>query len=816
MKKTLLFIGFVLMCTLIKAQDAHYYYYDGKKQYLTLNTEYAFLSLEEASISDSINQLAVDIKDIRSDNTANKQYRSKQGKNRFCTELKFQGNLTKEQYLAKIADIKRLHSKAIVSPYFKMGNDDKIGLSNFFYVKLKSESDTVLLEKMAMQKKCTIIEQDQFMPLWFVLSTTELSEFNAMEMANIFYESGHFTTAEPNLMPSKLLATNDTYYSNQWGLLNTGQYGGTSGIDINIVNAWSISKGNNIKVAIIDEGIDLTHPDLAGNIHSQSYDTQNRTSPSVIRGSHGTACAGIAGAIQNNNEGISGVAPNCKLISISRQLTNISSLEMINVQQDLAAGINWARQNGADVISNSWGSDALQGSYITDAINNAVTQGRNGKGCVMVFASGNDFSSSVSYPASLSNVIAVGAIDNNGQRASFSNYGTELDVVAPGVEIYTTDIQGSAGYNTSSGTAGDYYANFTGTSAACPHVAGIAALILSVNPSLTQAQVRQIIGSTCQKVGGYTYSNNVIIRLIHPYGTWDQEMGYGLVDAYTAVQAAVNTVAISGPEIISCTGAATYTSNVSGTWIVSSNLQIVSGQGTNSITVQKISSNTTVVRYATVSINNKTKNILIGSPKVTSIDGPGVAGGGLYYFSPNPFYPAATYSASWLIYATDGSGTANFTITQNINNYLGVRFTKPGTYMILCAYSNACATSSEMPVYKTLTVTQNDLMSMSSSSSLWSSAYPNPASNELIIDKTEEENGIEISALNTLTVKAKTSEMRVLLYSHSTAKAVYNKTYQSSEKQIRIDVSKLTNGVYYLNIIENGEKIKEQTIIVNH
>ncbi|MDR1347929.1 MAG: M4 family metallopeptidase [Prevotellaceae bacterium] len=286
---------------------------------------------------------------------------------------------------------------------------------------------------------------------------------------------------------------------------------------------------------------------------------------------------------------------------------------------------------------------------------------------------------------------------------------------------------------------------------------------------------------------------------------------------------------ISGLDFVPCTGTVTYTSNVNGTWTVSSNLQIVSGQGTNSITVQKVSSNTTVVRYATVSINDITKNILIGSPKVTSIDGPGVAGGGLYYFSPNPYYPAATYSTNWYIYATDGSGTANFTITQNINNYLGVRFTKPGTYMILCAYSNACATSSEMPVYITLTVTQNDLMPTystgsgndsigidGSSSSVWSSAYPNPANNELIIARTEDDSSIAISALNTQSVKGKTSEVRVLLYSHSTARLVYNKIHQSSEKQIRIDVSKLPDGIYHLNMIENGEKVKEQTVIVNH
>ncbi|GHT26144.1 hypothetical protein FACS189430_12600 [Bacteroidia bacterium] len=244
----------------------------------------------------------------------------------------------------------------------------------------------------------------------------------------------------------------DPDWNQQWGLSNVGQYGGTNGIDIKACNAWSFSTGSNITVAVIDHGIELNHPDLVGNIHPQSYDTHTGTSPSIVRGDHGTACAGIIGAIRNNNNGISGVAPNSQLMSISNSLT----LSTPNIQQHLAAGINWAWSNGSDVISNSWGHNALQSALITDAINNAVIQGRNGLGCVVVFASGNDNASSVSYPASLANVIAVGAISPCGQRKSptscdgenwGSNYGTNLSVVAPGVLIPTTDRQGTNGYN---------------------------------------------------------------------------------------------------------------------------------------------------------------------------------------------------------------------------------------------------------------------------------------------------------------------------------------------------------------------------------
>lgn len=146
---------------------------------------------------------------------------------------------------------------------------------------------------------------------------------------------------------------------------------------------------------------------------------------------------------------------------------------------------------------------------------------------VVVFATGND-NGSINYPAnSDENILAVGAIGNNGRRANFSNYGTKLDVVAPGVNITTTNVLGSS--------IPMYVSDFGGTSAACPHVAGVAALILSVNPDLTSVGVIDIIEKTARKVGGYSYSK-VSGR---PNGTWNNEMGYGLVDAYAAVQEAI-------------------------------------------------------------------------------------------------------------------------------------------------------------------------------------------------------------------------------------------------------------------------------------
>jgi subtilisin family serine protease len=207
-----------------------------------------------------------------------------------------------------------------------------------------------------------------------------------------------------------------------------------------------------------------------------------------------------------------------------------------NTPQQFANGFNWAWQNGADVISNSWGGYAAS-SIIDNAITNTLSQGRNGKGTIVVFVSGNQDFPSILYPGkSNPDILVVGAISPNGERKSDiscdneywwgSNYGTQLDVVAPGVFIPSTTWDGG------------YTQTFDGTSSACPHVAGVAALVLSINPNLTAQQVRDIIESTCQKVGGYSYHaepgrNN---------GTWVDQMGYGLVNAYAAVQAACPTV----------------------------------------------------------------------------------------------------------------------------------------------------------------------------------------------------------------------------------------------------------------------------------
>lgn len=197
-------------------------------------------------------------------------------------------------------------------------------------------------------------------------------------------------------------------------------------------------------------------------------------------------------------------------------------------EEKIIDAINWSWQNGADVLSNSWSGGSETASK-NNAINNAIAFGRNGKGCVIVAASGNEGGTNISFPAMNNKVISVGAIYRSGQRPSSSKYGNLLDLVAPGIAIHTTSN------NTT------YFSNFNGTSAAAPHVAGVAALVLSINPDLTEQEVRNIIESTTQKIREgdlYTYSTHTGKF----NGTWNDEVGYGLLDAYAAVQKAKETL----------------------------------------------------------------------------------------------------------------------------------------------------------------------------------------------------------------------------------------------------------------------------------
>ncbi len=324
----------------------------------------------------------------------------------------------------------------------------------------------------------------------------------------------------PLIRPTAIVPS-DTLFTQQWDMTRIQAGGaGSTGWDLGTGAASTV-------VCVLDEGVDLGHPDLRFSTPGINLGTMMPDGSPT--GNHGTACAGIVAATFNNGLGISGVAGNARIMPVAFQ--NWSDVEV-------AAGITWASANGADVISMSFGSNGWSHAIIDPAIQSAF-----GNDVVMAVATHN-YNGPITYPATNPRVIAVGAsdeIDNRKSPASpdgetwwGSDFGPAISVVAPGVHIPTTDRRGTAGYNTSAGAAGDYFLTFNGTSSATPHVAGLAALIRALYPALTNLEVRALIERSAEKTGVVAYADTAG----HPNGSWNQEMGYGRINVLRALDEA--------------------------------------------------------------------------------------------------------------------------------------------------------------------------------------------------------------------------------------------------------------------------------------
>ncbi|MEO0468471.1 MAG: S8 family serine peptidase [Bacteroidota bacterium] len=374
---------------------------------------------------------------------------------------------------------------------------------------------------------------------FYMLETEKLED--VLPIANGLHESGLVKWAQPNFGVKPILA-NDPLFDRQYYLENTGLFvfgGSTAGNDIKVVNAWTVTTGSsNIKVAVVDEGIE-PHEDLVDAMGTTriltGYDPATGTSnvtPQSAPNNHGMACAGIIAATNDNNKGVKGIAPEVKILPV------LVLLDGAGAVADYADAINWSRLNGADVINNSWAfSDCTPNLYmaIVDAVvDSALAQGRGGLGSVVTFASGTDGLSCIYFPGNIPEALTIGATTQTGTLAPYSHSGTELDLVgvsSPATNnsnVRAIDRTGSNGYNDGTGSTGDfsddkYTKYFGGTSAATAEASGVAALVLSVDPSLTQQQVANILTSTAFDMG---------------ISGRDDDYGFGRLHAENAVNAA--------------------------------------------------------------------------------------------------------------------------------------------------------------------------------------------------------------------------------------------------------------------------------------
>lgn len=343
----------------------------------------------------------------------------------------------------------------------------------------------------------------------------------------------------------------------QWHLQNTGQNGATAGIDVRAVTTWDTYKGGAVRIGIVDDGLETSHPDLVANVDTANDYDFNGLDDDPSPGAHdfhGTACAGVAAARGHNGIGISGVAPEATLVGmklIAAPTTDADEADAFGFKQDIIA-----------IKSNSWGpyDDAYgqggPGPLSLAAMQDAVTNGRGGKGTVFLWAAGNGNGSGddSNYDgwANSPMAIAVSAINDKGRSSYYSEPGANILVCAPSnggkQGITTTDRTGSAGYNEEGGTveypdftSTDYTNSFGGTSSATPAVAGVIALMLQANPNLTYRDVQEILVRTAtqnDEFDGDWVSNGGGFHFNSRYGA-------GLVNAQAATTMAATWTTVA-------------------------------------------------------------------------------------------------------------------------------------------------------------------------------------------------------------------------------------------------------------------------------
>lgn len=482
-----------------------------------------------------------------------------------------------------MATVRNLDFVAFASHVYRLvGNpQSRVYISKEITLQFASDTSEAQINTLAAKFSLDRLSPVVGIPHTFIFGVNRQASENPIKISNRLMDLPEILTAEPNIIirQDNLYRPLDKLYPQQWYLQNAGGKTLGTGSHISVEAAWDVTRGDrSVVIAIADDGVDLNHPDFQGRGKVVApYNFQN---PNVLPlpesddENHGTSCAGVAVA-EENGTGVVGVAPGCALMPL--KTTGYLDDQSI---EDL---FNWAIDNNASVISCSWGAAAIyfpislrQRAVITKA----ATLGRNGKGCVVVFASGNSnrpvdgtvdekgwenniFLGKTKWLSGFAvhpDVIGVAATTSLGKKAAYSNWGN-ISVAAPssnappgvgleqgyvftapallknpeGLGVFTNDRLGAAGYSST-----DFTDSFGGTSSACPVVAGVAGLILSANPDLTALEVREILQQTADKITDPDPDPQLGTKLgIYDSKGYSQWFGYGKVNAAKAVQAAI-------------------------------------------------------------------------------------------------------------------------------------------------------------------------------------------------------------------------------------------------------------------------------------
>ncbi len=443
--------------------------------------------------------------------------------------------------------------------YYAAGSDRPIVPTGEMYIifqdKTSEEEQNIALDEY----KLVLVERRSDTR---IIAAVTPNSPNPIKVAAWLQATSMVKLAEPDLDTfvdeyAPFLEPGDELLEHQWHIRNNGIVSDANwplkrGADAKVYDAWSRlgnTGSNDIVIAVIDNGFDTNHPDLKDKVYKpfDLWNQSNKIEQGDTRFTHGTPCASVAIAA-SDGRGIVGAAPNAKFMPVSGTSFSLRATEQM---------FNYCINNGADIISCSWGTTDPAfdlNPMKQEVIAKAARKGRNGKGCIIVYAVGNEDLDFVNFYSAHPDVIAVAASTSKDEHAFYSNRGREVTICAPsngdwpilaaraswdeGVSWETGDFR----FYRDGKNRGSRYKHFGGTSSACPLVAGICALILSANPELTAKEVKDIITKTADKIGKPSeYVNG-----------HSKKYGYGRINADKAVAEAfrrLDNISSPKPEI---------------------------------------------------------------------------------------------------------------------------------------------------------------------------------------------------------------------------------------------------------------------------